>query len=574
MDKSETGAGALITNCAVSGTVSASSKDWSTVGGIVGQSYDSVILNCSAHVDLTTVSVSGSALAGGIVGLDGFSILANSYAMGSIYADAGVNAATIGGIAGMQAGVAGNNYSDMKLTSKNATGDIGGIAGRNTAIGTVNYGYFNSEQEQRSGNSVVTPAKDIGTNVTMGSTGVVRNTAAMTGAELRSETFRDLLNENQCEDHELRSALQDGVTRYSIKLRADGNLTVDSWILDGEVRQKNAPVLELDPQAPEAPVITPDGGSYAEAQTVTITAASADAAIYYTLDGSDPLNGTLYTGPFTLEQSAVVRAVAVRGNSVSAETRVEFTIETVHNAVLSFVSNGGSVVERVELPVGTAVDLSAYVTEREGYDFTGWYLDAALTQPITSLTLEADTTVYAGWRIRNPFVDVAEKDYFYDAVLWGVENGVVKGMDETHFEPETVCTRAQALTFLWRANGMPQPKTTTNPFVDVDASAYYYDAVLWGVENGIVKGMDETHFKPDTACSRAHALTFLWRAKGMPQASGTTFADVPANAYYAQAVAWGVENGIVKGMDETHFEPDTLCQRAHAVTFLWRAYAN
>jgi len=169
-------------------------------------------------------------------------------------------------------------------------------------------------------------------------------------------------------------------------------------------------------------------------------------------------------------------------------------------------------VERVELPVGTALDLSAYVTEREGYDFTGWYLDAALTQPITSLTLEADTTVYAGWRIRNPFVDVAEKDYFYDAVLWGVENGVVKGMDEMHFEPETVCTRAQALTFLWRANGMPQPKTTTNPFVDVDASAYYYDAVLWGVENGIVKGMDETHFEPDTLCQRAHAVTFLWRA--------------------------------------------------------------
>ena len=85
-------------------------------------------------------------------------------------------------------------------------------------------------------------------------------------------------------------------------------------------------------------------------------------------------------------------------------------------------------------------------------------------------------------------------------------------MDETHFEPETVCTRAQALTFLWRANGMPQPKTTTNPFVDVDASAYYYDAVLWGVENGIVKGMDETHFEPDTLCQRAHAVTFLWRA--------------------------------------------------------------
>ena len=118
---------------------------------------------------------------------------------------------------------------------------------------------------------------------------------------------------------------------------------------------------------------------------MTITAAPADAAIYYTLDGSDPLNGTLYTGPFTLEQlRRRARRRRAAGNSVSAETRVEFTIETVHNAVLSFVSNGGSVVERVELPVGTAVDLSAYVTEREGYDFTGWYLDAALTQPITS----------------------------------------------------------------------------------------------------------------------------------------------------------------------------------------------
>ena len=114
----------------------------------------------------------------------------------------------------------------------------------------------------------------------------------------------------------------------------------------------------------------------------------------------------------------------------------------------------------------------------------------------------------------------------------------------------------------------------TMNFIDVKTTDYFYNSVKWAVNKGVTTGTSSTTFSPYNPCKRAEIVTFLWRAKGMPQASGTTFADVPANAYYAQAVAWGVENGIVKGMDETHFEPDTLCQRAHAVTFLWRAYAN
>ena len=169
------------------------------------------------------------------------------------------------------------------------------------------------------------------------------------------------------------------------------------------------------------------------------------------------------------------------------------------------------------------------------------------------------------------FVDVATGSYYEDAVDWAVENGITQGTDDTHFAPDGICTRAQAVAFLWRAAGSPKPETCTMPFADVPAGSYYYDAVLWAVENGIAKGTSDTTFSPNMTCSRAQIVTFLWRSEKSP-AAGTAnpFADVKSTAYYADAVLWAVKENIAKGTTNTTFSPDADCTRAQIVTFLWR----
>ena len=169
------------------------------------------------------------------------------------------------------------------------------------------------------------------------------------------------------------------------------------------------------------------------------------------------------------------------------------------------------------------------------------------------------------------FVDVSENDYYYDAVQWAVENGITTGTSDTTFSPNAACTRAQAVTFLWRAAGSPTPKEGVNPFVDVRTGDYYYDAVLWAVEQGITVGTSETTFSPDAVCTRAQIVTFLWRANGKPAADGAaSFSDVAADAYYAPAVLWAVSERITVGTGETTFSPDSNCTRAQIVTFLYR----
>ena len=170
----------------------------------------------------------------------------------------------------------------------------------------------------------------------------------------------------------------------------------------------------------------------------------------------------------------------------------------------------------------------------------------------------------------NFFTDVHAEDYYYDAVLWAAQEGVTGGTSDTLFAPNAGCTRAQAVTFLWRAAGSPEPKTLSS-FADVPADAYYAKAVAWAVENGVAKGVSETAFAPDTSCTRAQIVTFLWRAQQSPASGGENpFTDVPADAYYAQAVAWAVENGAAKGVNETAFAPDDNCTRAQIVTLIYR----
>ena len=170
------------------------------------------------------------------------------------------------------------------------------------------------------------------------------------------------------------------------------------------------------------------------------------------------------------------------------------------------------------------------------------------------------------------FKDVKSSDYYYNAVLWAVDEEITKGTDNTHFSPDKTCTRAEIVTFLWREAGCPAPKTTKCAFKDVDKNAYYYNAVLWAIENKITEGTDKTLFSPDKTCTRAEAVTFLWRAEKQPAVKGVKnpFKDVKSNDYYYNAVLWAVNQEITNGTDKTHFSPDQTCTRGQIVTFLWR----
>ena len=171
------------------------------------------------------------------------------------------------------------------------------------------------------------------------------------------------------------------------------------------------------------------------------------------------------------------------------------------------------------------------------------------------------------------FTDVSENDYYYDAVQWAIGKDITTGTTETTFGPGNPCTRAQAVTFLWRAEGCPAPKGSTNKFTDVPAGQYYSSAVAWAVENGIVNGTSDTEFSPNLTCNRAQIVTMLYRLAGSLVTQGTVnFTDVPSGQYYFAAVQWAVSISITTGTTATTFGPNDTCIRAQIVTFLYRYY--
>lgn len=171
----------------------------------------------------------------------------------------------------------------------------------------------------------------------------------------------------------------------------------------------------------------------------------------------------------------------------------------------------------------------------------------------------------------NPFEDVQFFQWYTEPVLWAVEEGITNGMDANHFAPDGTCTRAQIVTFLWRANGSPKAGSANNPFSDVPAGQWYTEAVLWAVEKGITTGISETTFSPDASCTRAQVTTFLWRSQNQPSTNGINiFTDIASGSYYYDSVLWAVEQGITNGMGDGIFAPDATCTRGQIVTFLYR----
>ncbi len=241
---------------------------------------------------------------------------------------------------------------------------------------------------------------------------------------------------------------------------------------------------------------------------------------------------------------------------------------------------GGSISPSGNVSVREGRDQTFTITPDKGYAVANVKIDGKSIGAVKSYTFENVRRTHTievifmkanGTPQTGVFVDVATGSYYEDAVDWAVENGITKGTDDTHFSPDGICTRAQAVTFLWRAAGSPEPETRTMPFTDIPVGSYYYDAVLWAVENGITKGTSDTTFSPNMTCTRAQIVAFLWRSEKSP-AAGTAnpFADVKSTAYYADAVLWAVKENITKGTTNTTFSPNADCTRAQIVTFLYR----
>ena len=281
----------------------------------------------------------------------------------------------------------------------------------------------------------------------------------------------------------------------------------------------------------------------------TATLFDKDTTVYahWTYTGST--GGGVTTYPITVK-SAKNGDVTASHKSAAKGTTITLTVDPDKGYVLD------------TLTVLDGKDKEIKLTEKNGkYTFT---------MPASKVTVAAMFKAEQSTG-KNPFTDVPAGSYYEDAVIWAVDKGITTGTSATTFNPNGICTRAQAVTFLWRTAGSPEPETRTMPFTDVPVGSYYYDAVLWAVENGITKGTSDTTFSPNMTCSRAQIVAFLWRSEKSP-AAGTAnpFADVKSTAYYAGAVLWAVREDITKGTTNTTFSPDADCTRAQIVTFLWR----
>ena len=261
------------------------------------------------------------------------------------------------------------------------------------------------------------------------------------------------------------------------------------------------------------------------------------------------------------------------GSSSSSSGDYSITVDAGKHGDVSVspkrADKGDTVTITVDPDKGYEVD-EVIVTDKDGDSIRvrdrgdGEY---TFTMPDSKVTVEV-TFVEASGELS--FVDVAKSDYYYDAVKWAVENGVTTGVTDTIFAPGNPCTRAQTVTFLWRAAGMPQAANRVNPFTDVSVNDYYYEAVLWAVENGITGGTTATTFSPNATCTRAQVVTFLWRYSKEDASILPMFTDVAESDYYYGAVAWAVENGVTTGVTDTTFAPGNPCTRGQIVTFLYR----
>ena len=355
--------------------------------------------------------------------------------------------------------------------------------------------------------------------------------------------------------------------------------TFAGWYLEGEKFNFNTPVtkdmtLTARWTANQYTItFDTDGGSAIEPITqdygTAITAPADPTKSGYTFAGWTP------EIPATMPAENLTVTAQWRYSGGGSSGYSYYTIKAT-------AGTGGSISPSGNVSVREGRDQTFTITPDKGYAVANVKIDGKSIGAVKSYTFENVRRTHTIEVIfmkanGNPqtgvFVDVATGSYYEDAVDWAVENGITKGTDDTHFSPDGICTRAQAVTFLWRAKGSPAPKATTTAFTDVAPGSYYYNAVLWAVENGVTNGTSATTFSPDATCTRGQIVTFLHRSLNQP-AAGTNnpFTDVAPDAFYANAVLWAVANDVTKGTSATTFSPNATCTRGQIVTFLYRAY--
>ena len=263
------------------------------------------------------------------------------------------------------------------------------------------------------------------------------------------------------------------------------------------------------------------------------------------------------------------------GSSSDPTYSVSTPSKTEHGSVTvspRYADKGDTVTVTVKPDSGYVLE-TLTVTDKNGNELTlkdkgnGKY---TFTMPAGKVEVKA--TFMEDNSMLNFFYDVPNNAYFYEAVKWAVENGITTGVGNDLFAPEQPCTRAQIVTFLWRAAGSPEPKGAASGMTDVVSGSYYEKAVAWAIENGITTGTTTSTFSPDATCTRAQAVTFLARALNAKAASAAEFSDVPTDSYFADAVAWAAANGVTEGIGGGLFGSDNDCTRGQIVTFLYRAY--
>ena len=314
----------------------------------------------------------------------------------------------------------------------------------------------------------------------------------------------------------------------------------------------------------------------AEGSVVTLTADAPAANMHFARweveSGSEAVtfaNATNSTTTFPMPAGEVKVKAVFKADEIMVP--IQYDVSVLNDG------NGKAFASPAKAAADTAITLTA--TPNAGYHFKAWRVilggvtitDNKFTMPAEDVEVQAVFEKDAPIS-KHPFLDVPAGAYYEDAVVWAVGKGITSGTNATTFDPNGTCTRAQAVTFLWRAAGSPTPKTKLMPFPDVPVGSYYWNAVLWAIEQGITEGTSYLTFSPNDSCTRAQIVTFLWRAKGNPAVSGNApFTDVPPDAYYAAAVTWAEKNGITGGIGNGLFGSNNTCTRAQIVTFLYRA---